>query len=85
MGDVPADAANTKGSNLADLSKAARHGSYAHFPGSGPPGTYCERCSLFSPAEKRRGWGLCIKHKQLMGAKGNQIRAATPSCKYFEQ
>jgi len=81
---IPIDAANTKQNNLANLNKTAKHGSFAHFPGSGPSGKYCEKCGFYSPADKKRGWGVCIKFKQLMGHKGSQIRGSSESCKYFE-
>lgn len=81
---IPIDAANRKPSNLSDVNRTAKHGSFAHFPGSGPVGKYCDKCAHFSAAEKKKGWGLCIKFKQLMGFKGNQIRGSSQSCKYFE-
>ena len=68
---------------ITNIHHTAKHGSYAHFPGTGPKGKFCERCQFFRQ-EKRQGWGTCLKHASMMRGEGGQIRGSSESCKYWD-
>ncbi len=58
--------------------------SYAHFPGKGPPGKFCNDCDYFRLMEKSRSRYFCSKAAEMSpGAKVEQITSA-PACKYFD-
>ncbi len=76
--------------------KGARHGCFAHFPGTGPPATHCAGCGFFdNPSEMSMLLalsGLCLKWKELQQqqnrklpkiGKNQYIASNTPSCRYY--
>lgn len=68
----------------------ARHGDFAFFPGSGPGGTWCDKCGYFTRKLPKtpKDSGRCLKAAELRGVGGNTLRpikAASASCKYFER
>lgn len=73
--------------NVSDLSKTAKHGSYAYFPGTGP-NKRCAACEFFIGGgvdpDNITKKGNCAKFRELTGNKGNQIPRSAKACKYFE-
>lgn len=72
--------------------RLARHGCYAHFPGSGPDCETCMGCRHFAPDKDERYQragqqppGVCNKWRALMKREPGLIEALTPACKYFER
>ena len=60
----------------------------AHFPGTGPAGTYCNGCRFMIHTSQDQGW--CKKWVELMKHRGStkvvpRIKRFYHSCKYFEQ
>jgi len=68
-----------------DVGKKAKHGNYAHFPGSGPPNTFCRTCK--SCVLKHGTYKMvCAKWCELMGqsrVKAEPISELMESCKYY--
>jgi hypothetical protein len=62
----------------------------AHFSGTGPKQTTCGECSYWGyNIEVGKSGAMkpvesCLKYRALTGKHGPAIKAALPSCKYFE-
>ncbi len=50
----------------------------AFWADTGPLGAKCRDCRSYSK-------GHCLRYQQLMGRRGMNFRADTPSCKYFKR
>jgi hypothetical protein len=62
----------------------------AHFSGTGPKGTTCGHCNYWGYRRESKKGGIisvdaCKKFHKLTGEHGPAIKAALPSCKYFER
>ena len=75
-----------------DIDAAARRtpDGMAHWATTGPAGTTCRQCLLWSANgyySSGRGLkpGHCTKYTNLMRRKGGKIPHTTPSCKYFDR
>ena len=71
---------------LLDAMRPAHHGSYAHFPGSGPGDKTCRDCRWCHGGGSR--W-YCGKHAELIRSLGlpkkqRPISRSTEACRYFE-
>jgi len=62
----------------------------AHFSGTGPNGTTCGKCIHWGykreagKSKAMKSVEACQKYHDLTGKHGPAIKAALPSCKYFE-
>ena len=64
-----------------NYSKTAKHGGYAHFPGTGPSPSTCSTCGY----AKREGHTktFCRKATELTGHNRGSINPFSPACKYY--
>jgi hypothetical protein len=65
---------------LLSSDRKAALGCFASFPGSGPAGEICSRCSLLTPEGSRF---VCDKYRQLTGRKPKPISPNSSACRYF--
>jgi hypothetical protein len=78
--------------NLSDVSaqQAQSEPGMAHFSGTGPKGTTCGHCAYWGykrevgKAGAMRPVDACKLFYQFTGKHGPAIKAALPSCRYFE-
>jgi len=73
---------------LGNIGRTAKFGAYAYFPGSGPAGMTCRKCSScvqIGKTDSYPGFPTCAKWHELRGGKGEhgRIDPATAACKYF--
>ena len=66
--------------SLQSSGATAKFECHAHFPGSGPIGEICARCSLLVPDGSRF---VCDKYRQMVGRKGKPISPNSSACRYF--
>jgi hypothetical protein len=67
---------------LLNSSTTNKMGCYAAFPGTGPSGEICARCSLLTSDGSKF---ICDKYRQLVGRKGKPISPNSAACRYFEK
>ena len=76
--------------SVTNVGGVARHGAYAHFPGTGPKFRCCMHCTHFVKKEIKAPTdeGRCRKYAEIMGVpvrKAGWIRGYSAACKYYEQ
>lgn len=54
----------------------------AHFSGGGPNGAVCGKCQHYGTRDFEQ---KCVKHRQMAGEWGANVRKSQSACKYFEE